>query len=55
MLRPPRDLGIGEGWFSAPEPISFPTSGGRTAHALFYPPTNPEVAPPPARPRRCSC
>jgi len=47
VLRPPRDLGIGEGWFSAPEPISFPTSGGRTAHALFYPPTNPEVAPPP--------
>ncbi len=47
VLRPPRDLGIGDGWFSAPEPISFPTSGGRTAHALFYPPTNPEVAPPP--------
>jgi len=47
VLRPPRDLGIGEGWFSAPEPVSFPTSGGRTAHALFYPPTNPEVVPPP--------
>jgi dipeptidyl aminopeptidase/acylaminoacyl peptidase len=47
VLRPPRDLGVGEGWFSEPEPISFPTSGGRTAHALFYPPTNPEVAPPP--------
>ncbi len=30
-----------------PSPISFPTSGGRTAHALFYPPTNPEVTPPP--------
>ncbi len=47
VLRPPRDLGIGEGWFSAPEPVSFPSSGGRTAHALFYPPTNPEVTPPP--------
>ena len=47
VLRPPRDLGVGEGWFSVPEPIEFPTSGGRTAHALFYPPTNPEVAPPP--------
>ena len=47
VLRPPRDLGIGDGWFSAPEPVSYPTSGGRTAHALFYPPTNPEVTPPP--------
>jgi dipeptidyl aminopeptidase/acylaminoacyl peptidase len=46
VLQPPRDLGIGPGWFSAPEAISFPTSGGRTAHALFYPPTNPDVSPP---------
>jgi dipeptidyl aminopeptidase/acylaminoacyl peptidase len=43
VLRPPRDLGLDAGWFSVPEPISFPTTGGRTAHALFYPPTNPEV------------
>ena len=48
VLRPARDLGIGAGWFSVPEPISFPTSGGRTAHALFYAPTNPEAVPPPA-------
>jgi dipeptidyl aminopeptidase/acylaminoacyl peptidase len=47
VLRPPRDLGVGVGWFSVPEPISFPTSGGRTAHGLFYAPTNPDVAPPP--------
>jgi dipeptidyl aminopeptidase/acylaminoacyl peptidase len=47
VLRPPRDLGIAAGWFSAPDPVSFATTGGRTAHALFYPPTNPEVAPPP--------
>src|SRR4029450_10696106 len=33
-------------WFSAPEAIDFPTSGGRTAHALFYPPTNPDAAGP---------
>jgi dipeptidyl aminopeptidase/acylaminoacyl peptidase len=46
VLRPPRDLGLDPSWFSVPEPISFPTSGGRTAHALFYPPTNPEVAGP---------
>jgi dipeptidyl aminopeptidase/acylaminoacyl peptidase len=47
VLRPPRDLGIETAWFSTPESVSFPTSGGRTAHALFYPPTNPNVAPPP--------
>lgn len=42
-LRAPRDLGLDQDWFSRPESISFPTSGGRTAHALFYPPTNPDV------------
>jgi dipeptidyl aminopeptidase/acylaminoacyl peptidase len=47
ILRPPRDLGIGTDWFSVPESIDFPTSGGRTAHALFYPPTNPEAIAPP--------
>ena len=44
VLRPPRDLGLEQAWFSVPEPIAFPTSGGRTAHALLYPPTNPNVA-----------
>jgi dipeptidyl aminopeptidase/acylaminoacyl peptidase len=44
VLRPPRDLGLDQAWFSVPEPIAFPTSGGRTAHALFYSPTNPNVA-----------
>ncbi|HEX5366716.1 MAG TPA: S9 family peptidase [Acidimicrobiales bacterium] len=47
VLRPPRDLGIAPGWFSVPEPIWFPTSGGGTAHALLYPPANPEVTAPP--------
>ncbi len=47
VLRPPRDLGVEPGCFSVPEAIDFPTSGGRTAHALFYPPTNPDVAPQP--------
>lgn len=40
-LRAARDLGLGTEWFSVPEPIEFPTTGDRTAHALFYPPTNP--------------
>ncbi|HEY8523776.1 MAG TPA: S9 family peptidase [Acidimicrobiales bacterium] len=47
VLRPARDLGLDPSWFSVPEPISFPTSGGRTAYGLFYPPTNPEAVPPP--------
>jgi dipeptidyl aminopeptidase/acylaminoacyl peptidase len=45
VLRPARDLGLDPGWISRCEPISFPTTGGRTAHALFYPPTNPEAVP----------
>ncbi len=42
-LRPARDLGIDETWFSRPRHVSFPSAGGRTAHALFYPPANPQV------------
>ena len=40
VLRAPRELPVGPGSISVAEPISFPTSGGRTAHALFYPPCN---------------
>jgi dipeptidyl aminopeptidase/acylaminoacyl peptidase len=29
-----------------PQPIEFPTSGGETAHAFYYPPTNAEFAAP---------
>ena len=47
VVRPPRELGVEPGWFSEPEPIEFPTTGGRTAHALYYPPTNPRATPPP--------
>jgi dipeptidyl aminopeptidase/acylaminoacyl peptidase len=51
VLRTPRDLGLDPAWFSPPEPISFPTSGGRTAHGLYYPPTNPDhVGPDDERP-----
>ena len=46
VVRQPCDLGFDLAWFSRPEPIDFPTSGGRTAHAIFYPPTNPDVAQP---------
>ncbi|MDQ3895772.1 MAG: S9 family peptidase [Actinomycetota bacterium] len=29
-------------YVSSPRPVEFPTSGGATAHALFYPPRNPD-------------
>lgn len=28
-------------WISIPQAIEFPTTGGKTAHAFYYPPTNP--------------
>ncbi len=33
--------------FSRPEAIEFPSADGRTAHAFFYPPTNPDCQAPP--------
>jgi dipeptidyl aminopeptidase/acylaminoacyl peptidase len=33
---------------SPPEPIEFPTTGERTAYALYYPPTNPDYSGPDA-------
>ncbi len=33
-------------YVSFPEPIAFPTEGGETAHALFYPPFSPEFTAP---------
>jgi len=44
-LRPHRDLGFDVEWFSEPTHITFDSAGGRKAHGLFYPPTNPEVEP----------
>ncbi len=44
-LRPPRDLrelGVAPSYLSIPEPISFPSAGGRTAYGLLYSPANPE-------------
>ncbi|HET9443317.1 MAG TPA: S9 family peptidase [Acidimicrobiales bacterium] len=34
------------GYLSAPEPVAFPTEGGRSAHALFYRPRNRDFAAP---------
>lgn len=33
-------------FFSKPQPFAFPTEGGLTAHAIYYPPTNPLFAGP---------
>jgi dipeptidyl aminopeptidase/acylaminoacyl peptidase len=41
----------GPSFYSAPEAIEFPTDGGETAHAFYYPPFNPaSVAPDGERP-----
>jgi dipeptidyl aminopeptidase/acylaminoacyl peptidase len=48
-LRPPRDLaelGVTREWISEPEPVEFASEEGRTAHAFFYAPVNPEYAAP---------
>jgi dipeptidyl aminopeptidase/acylaminoacyl peptidase len=48
-LRPPRDLaalGVGREWIAEPEPLEFPSEEGRSAHAFFYAPVNPECAGP---------
>ena len=39
-LRRSNDLDFDPGYIASPEPIEFPTAQGRTAHALFYAPTN---------------
>jgi dipeptidyl aminopeptidase/acylaminoacyl peptidase len=50
VLRPARDLGLDPAWFSVPEDVTFPTeerdTGIAEAHAVVYPPTNPEATAP---------
>lgn len=46
LVRPSRDLGLDPRWWSVPEHVTVPVDGVET-HALVYPPTNPEVSPPP--------
>ena len=48
VLRESTSLEIDPAYVSAPRPIEFPTEGGLTAHALFYPPTNPDFRAPEA-------
>ena len=46
VLRWSSDISIDPGFFSVPEPIEFPTEGGKRAHAFFYAPRNPDYAVP---------
>ena len=39
-------LDVPASYFSVPEEIEFPTEGGKTAHAFYYPPTNPDYEAP---------
>jgi dipeptidyl aminopeptidase/acylaminoacyl peptidase len=47
VLRQAAELTIDDAYISRPEPITFPTTGGTHAHALYYPPTNPDGEGPP--------
>ena len=47
ILRRSRDTAVDAGYLSAPRAIEFPTAGGLTAHANFYPPKNRDYAAPP--------
>ncbi|MGA0602611.1 S9 family peptidase [Caulobacter sp. KR2-114] len=40
VIRRPSPASLDARYVARAQPISFPTSGGRTAHALYYPPTN---------------
>ena len=40
------DVAIPAASISRPEAIAFPTAGGATAHALYYPPANPRYRAP---------
>jgi dipeptidyl aminopeptidase/acylaminoacyl peptidase len=45
-LRTSMEVGLPDGSISIPEPISWPSAGGATAHGFFYPPTSADVSAP---------
>jgi dipeptidyl aminopeptidase/acylaminoacyl peptidase len=50
-LRQSFEVTVDKGYFSIPQSISFPTTGGKQAHAIYYPPQNKDfVAPSSERP-----
>ncbi|HWS86193.1 MAG TPA: S9 family peptidase [Pyrinomonadaceae bacterium] len=51
VLRRASETDVDPAYFSTPRAVEFPTEGGRTAHAFYYPPRNPDfVAPAGERP-----
>ena len=46
-LQQAHDLEVDAAYLSSPEPMEFETTGGRTAHAFYYPPRNPDFSAPP--------
>ncbi len=46
VLRTAFDLEVDAAFLAEPEAITFPTTGGEVAHALYYPPANPDFGGP---------
>ena len=46
-LRQSQEVTVGAGYLSTPRAIAFETTGGETAHAIYYPPCNPDFEGPP--------
>ena len=46
VLRSSAQVPVDTAFFSVPRAIEYPTEDGLTAHALYYPPTNPDYKPP---------
>jgi dipeptidyl aminopeptidase/acylaminoacyl peptidase len=47
VLRRSTSIAFDPGYLSVPSAIEFPTEGGKTAHAFYYPPRNRDFAAPP--------
>jgi dipeptidyl aminopeptidase/acylaminoacyl peptidase len=47
VLRAPGELQVDPRYVALGEPIEYPTAGGRSAHAFYYPPTNGDFSPMP--------
>ena len=45
-LQQAHELEVDAAYLSAPEPVEFETTGGKTAHAFYYPPRNPDFTAP---------
>jgi dipeptidyl aminopeptidase/acylaminoacyl peptidase len=46
VVRRSQELDLDPAYLSVPRPFEFPTEGGQTAHALYYPPANPDFQAP---------